>query len=130
MVRNIVGRFASRVAGSAVDAYRSRVQAQREQGRASAVQLNVLVTSVVAIVGLVVDVAALQVRSDALQRALEEASSSGDLHRAEALRTQLVELLQSEPASARLLGTLADYLPAILADGGARPTNVIEGQAL
>jgi hypothetical protein len=128
MVYHTVARAVSNAAGSAVDAYRSRVQAQRAEGRTASIELNILVTSGLAVVGLLADVAAMHVRAGALQRALDEATAAGDLHRAEALRGQVVELLQSEPASARLLATLADYLPAILADGPDRGANVIEGQ--
>lgn len=121
-----IARIVSTAADTAIDAYRERLAEQREQSRQAALQFNVLVTSAVAMVGLIADVAALHIRTQSLQQALEDASAAGDLQRADEIRGLQVELLQAEPASARLLSTLADYLPALLGD---QPTeNVIEGQ--
>ena len=125
-----VSGFASALADRAVDGYRARVQAQVEDRRLAAVQLNVLVSSFVAVVGMVTDVVSMQLRAASLQEALEEATGAGDLERAEQLRGQLVQVLQTEPASARLLSTLAEYLPALLTRGGGPDAKVIEGQVL
>lgn len=126
MIRSNVARVVSTVADTAVDAYRDRLEARREEGRMAALQFNLLITSGMAVVGLVADVASLHIRTQALERALEEAASAGDLNRAEEIRGLMVELLQTEPASARLMSTLSDYLPALL--GGSSDDKVIEGQ--
>lgn len=113
----------------AVDGYRHRLETQLEERRLAAVQLNLLVAAAVAVAGMGVDAVVTYLRVGALQRAVDEAVGAGDLHGAEALRGQLVAVLQDPPASARLLGTLADYLPALMAEHRS-DARVIEGQTL
>jgi hypothetical protein len=126
---SVIG-FASSAADRAVDAYRSRLQAQVEQRRLDSLQFNMLVSASMAAVGMLVDAVALQLRAHALQQAVEEAVAAGDLHAAEALRGQLVAALQDPPASARLLSTLAEYIPALVAQQHGDPARVIEGDVV
>jgi hypothetical protein len=123
-----VAGFASALAGSAVDAYRSRLQAQVEQRRLGTLQLSMLLSGSLATVGMIVDAVALQVRAHALQQAVEEAVAAGDLYAAERLRGQLVAALEEPPASARLMSTLAEYYPALVAQHRNRDAGVIEGR--
>ena len=125
-----VAGFASALAGSAVDAYRSRLQAQVEQRRLGTLQLSMLLSGSLATVGMIVDAVALQVRAHALQQAVEEAVAAGDLYAAERLRGQLVAALEEPPASARLMSTLAEYYPALVAQQRNSDAGVIEGQSL
>jgi streptomycin 6-kinase len=113
----------------AVDAYRRRLQTQMEERRLAAVQLNVLVSAGMAVAGMAVDAVAMQLRVGALQRAVDEAVAAGDLHAAEALRGQLVATLEEPPASARLMTTLADYLPALMAEH-REDNRIIEGRTV
>jgi hypothetical protein len=122
--------FASQLADRAVDAYRFRLLAQVERRRLETLQLNMLVSGSLAAVGMVVDVAALQLRVHNLQQALDEATQAGDLHAAEQLRGQLVATLQEPPASARLLQTLAEYIPALMVRQNGGDARVIEGQVV
>lgn len=123
-----VAGFASGLAGSAVDAYRSRLEAQTERRRLGALQASMLLSGSLAAVGMVVDAVALQLRVHALNQAVEEAVEAGDLFAAERLRAQLVAALEETPASARLLTTLADTLPVLMArQNGEEPSGVIEG---
>ena len=121
---------ASSLADRAVDAYRSRLQAQLEHRRLDALQLNMLLSASMAAVGMAADVVALQVRIHALQHALDEAIEAGDLHAAEQMRAQLVATLQEPPASARLMSTLAEYIPALVARQNGDAAKVIEGEAV
>ncbi len=123
-----VTAVASNVGGWAVDAYRARLQAQIEQRRLATLQLNLLVSASLGALGLVTDTVAMHLRIGALQRALDEAVDAGDLERAEVLRGQLTTMLQDPPASARLLTTLAEYIPAIVAEHDGRRAPVIEGR--
>ena len=125
-----VAGYAASLAGSAVDAYRSRLQAQLEHRRLDGLQFNMLVSASMATVGMVVDAAALQLRVNRLQAAVEEAAEAGDLETAELLRGQLVAALEEPPASARLLTTLADYIPAIMARQQGTEAPVIEGDVV
>lgn len=125
-----VAGFASALAGTAVDAYRSRLQAQVEQRRLGTLQLSMLLSGSLATVGMIVDALALQVRAHALQQAVEEAVAAGDLYAAERLRGQLVAALEEPPASARLMATLAEYYPALVAQQRNSDAGVIEGQPL
>ena len=122
--------FASAIADRSVDAYRSRLQAQLEQRRLNTLQFSMLVSAAMAAVGMVVDAVGLQFRVTALQQAVEEAVAVGDLQTAEALRGQLVAALQDPPASARLLATLAEYIPALVAQQNGDDARVIEGDVL
>ena len=123
-----VAGFASALAGSAVDAYRSRLEAQTERRRLGTLQASMVLSGSLAAVGMVVDAVALQLRVHALNQAVEEAIEAGDLFAAERLRAQLVAALEETPASARLLNTLADTLPALMArQNGEEPSGVIEG---
>ena len=123
-----VAGFASSLAGSAVDAYRSRLEAQTERRRLGTLQASMVLSGSLAAVGMVVDAVALQLRVHALNQAVEEAIEAGDLFAAERLRAQLVAALEETPASARLLTTLADTLPALMArQNGEQPSGVIEG---
>ncbi len=119
---------ASNVGGWAVDAYRARLQAQLEQRRLATLQFNLLVSASLGAIGLVTDTVAVHLRIGAVQRALDEAIAAGDLERAEILRGQVTEMLQEPPASARLLNTLADYIPAIVAEHNGTRAPVIEGR--
>lgn len=123
-----VAGFASELAGSAVDAYRSRLDAQTQRRRLGTLQASMVLSGSLAAVGMVVDAVALQLRVHALNQAVEEAIEAGDLFAAERLRAQLVAALEETPASARLLTTLADTLPALMArQNGEEPSGVIEG---
>ena len=123
-----VAGLASGLAGSAVDAYRSRLAAQTERRRLGALQVSMLLSGSLAAVGMVVDAVALQLRVHALNQAVEEAVEAGDLFAAERLRAQLVAALEETPASARLLATLADTLPVLIArQNGTEYSGVIEG---
>jgi hypothetical protein len=122
-----VTAVASNVGGWAVDAYRARLQAQVERRRLATLQFNLLVSASLGAVGLVTDTVAMHLRLSAAQRALDEAVSAGDLERAELLRGQVTSMLQDPPASARLLNTLADYIPAIVAEYNGNQAPVIEG---
>ena len=119
---------ASNLGNWAVDAYRSRLEAQMEQRRLATLQLNLLVSASVGAVGMVTDAVATSVRMVVLQKALEDAIGAQDLERAEVLRGQLTSLLEEPPASARLLNTLADYIPAIIAQHNGTQAPVIEGR--
>lgn len=123
----MVTAVVSNLGGWAVDAYRARLQAQLEQRRLAALQFNLLISAGLGAVGLVTDTLAVHLRIGALQRALDEAVGAGDLDRAEALRGQLTSILQEPPASARLLSTLAEYIPAIVAEHNGGNAPVIEG---
>jgi hypothetical protein len=79
---------------------------------------------------MAVDVITLQVRVHAVQRALDEAIAAGDLESAEVLRGQQVAMIKEPQASARLMATLAEYLPAVLAEQGGREGRVIEGDVV
>lgn len=122
--------IASGFADRAVDAYRSRLQAQLAHRRLDALQFNLLISAGVASVGMVVEALAMQVRVGLLQRAVEEAAAGGDLVTAERLRGELVRLLQEPPASARLMQTLAEYIPAVVAAHRDDHHPVIEGEVL
>lgn len=123
-----VADYASGLAGSAVDAYRSRLEAQAEQRRLGALQFSMLLSGSLAAVGMVVDAVSLQLRVSALNQAVEEAVAAGDLLAAERLRGQLVATLEEIPASARLLTTLADTFPSLVArQNGSESAGVIEG---
>jgi hypothetical protein len=89
-----------------------------------------LVNASLAAVGMVVDVVGLQVRVNALQQALDEAVAAGDLENAEVLRGQQVAMLKEPQASARLMATLAEYIPAVLAEQNGRDGRVIEGDVI
>jgi len=125
-----VAGYTSALAGSAVDAYRSRLQAQVERRRLGTLQVSMVMSASLAAIGMVVDAVSLPLRLHVLQQSVEEAIEAGDLVAAEQLRAQLVSLLQDPPASARLLTTLAEYIPALVArqNGGEAP--VIEGHVL
>jgi hypothetical protein len=88
------------------------------------------VNASMAAVGMVVDVVALQVRVNALQHALDEAIAAGDLESAEVLRGEQVAMLKEPAASARLMATLAEYIPAVLAEQNGRDGRVIEGDVV
>jgi len=77
-VARVAGR-ASGLADRAVEAYRTRLEAQIQRRRIDSLQLSMLVNASLAAVGMVVDVVALQVRVNALQQALDEAVAAGDL---------------------------------------------------
>lgn len=123
-----ITNFISALGDTAVDVYRARLQAQLEQHRLGALQLSLLLNGALAAVGMATDVIALQLRIHALQHALEEAIDAGDLEAAEGLRAQMVAMLQEPPASARLLQTLAEYLPALVAKANGHDARVIEGE--
>jgi len=128
-VASVAGR-ASGLADRAVEAYRTRLEAQIQRRRIDSLQVSMLVNASVAAVGMVVDVVALQVRVNALQQALDEAVAAGDLETAEALRGEQVAILKEPQASARLMATLAEYIPAVLAEQGGREGRVIEGDVV
>jgi hypothetical protein len=115
------------LADRAVDSYRTRLEAQIQHRRIDSLNLSMLVNASLAAVGMAVDVIALQVRMHALQQALDEAVAAGDLEAAEALRGQQVALIREPQASARLMATLAEYIPAVLAEQNGRDGRVIEG---
>jgi hypothetical protein len=119
--------LASGLADRAVYSYRTRLEAQIQQRRIESLRLSLLVNASLAAVGMAVDVIALQVRMHAVQRALEEAIAAGDLQAAELLRGEQVAMIKEPQASARLMATLAEYIPAVLADQGGRAGRVIEG---
>lgn len=126
--------MASSLADNAVETYRTRVQAQIEQRRLNMLHASMLVSAALAAVGMVVDAVALQQRVGVLQRAVDEAVADGDLAAAEHLRGQLVAALEEPTASAKLLATLADSIPATMASYSRTQRedegNVIEGQTL
>jgi hypothetical protein len=122
-----VAGLASELAGLAVESYRTRLEAQVRRRRIDSLTLGMLANASLAAVGMAVDVIALQVRARALQQALDDAVAAGDLQAAEALRGQQVELIKEPTASARLMATLAEYLPSVLAEQNGRDGRVIEG---
>jgi hypothetical protein len=122
-----IADLASSLADRAVESYRARIEAQVERHRIDSLRLSMLVNASLAAVGMAVDVIALQVRVVALQQALDEAVAAGDLESAEQLRGQQVAMMKEPQASARLMATLAEYIPAILAEQGGRGDRVIEG---
>lgn len=128
-VASVAGR-ASGLADRAVEAYRTRLEAQIQQRRIDSLQVSMLVNASLAAVGMVVDVVALQVRVNALQQALDEAVAAGDLETAEVLRGEQVAILKEPQASARLMATLAEYIPAVLSQQGGREGRVIEGDVV
>jgi hypothetical protein len=121
-----VAGLASGLADRAVESYRSRLEAQIQQRRIDSLRLSMLLNASLAAVGMAVDVIALQVRVHAVQQALDEAVAAGDLEAAEALRGQQVAMIKEPQASARLMATLAEYIPAVLAEQGGRGGRVIE----
>lgn len=128
-VASVAGR-ASGLADRAVEAYRTRLEAQIQRRRIDSLQVSMLVNASLAAVGMVVDVVALQVRVNALQQALDEAVAAGDLETAEVLRGEQVAILKEPQASARLMTTLAEYIPAVLAEQVGREGRVIEGDVV
>lgn len=122
-----VAGVASQLADGAVETYRTRLEAQIQKRRIDSLQVSMLVNASLAAVGMVVDVVALQVRVHALQQALDEAVAAGDLESAEVLRGQQVAMLKEPQASARLMATLAEYIPAVMGEQGGRTGKVIEG---
>lgn len=128
-VASVAGR-ASGLADRAVEAYRTRLEAQIQQRRIDSLQLSMLLNASLAAVGMVVDVVGLQVRVNALQQALDEAVAAGDLETAEVLRGEQVAILKEPQASARLMATLAEYIPAVLAAQSGREGRVIEGDVV
>jgi hypothetical protein len=128
-VASVAGR-ASGLADRAVETYRTRLDAQLQRRRIESLKLSMLVNASMAAVGMVVDVVALQVRINALQNALDEAISAGDLETAEVLRGEQVAMLKEPQASARLMATLAEYIPAVLAAQNGRDGRVIEGDVV
>ncbi len=125
-----VAGLASGLADRAVDAYRTRLEAQVQRRRADNLGLSMLVNASLAAVGMAVDVVALQVRVHALQQALDEAVAAGDLESAEQLRGEQVRLLTEPQASARLMATLSEYIPVVLAGQSGRDGRVIEGDVV
>ena len=125
-----LAELASGVAGRAVDSYRVRLEAQTQRRRIDGLRLSMLVNASLAGVGMVADVVALQVRVGALQRALDEAVAAGDLATAEELRGEQVRLLKEPQASARLMATLAEHIPTVLAQQNDREGHVIEGDVV
>jgi hypothetical protein len=130
MSASAVAGLASGLADRAVETYRTRLDAQLQRRRIESLKLSMLVNASMAAVGMVVDVVALQVRINALQNALDEAISAGDLETAEVLRAQQVAMLSEPQASARLMATLAEYIPAVLAAQNGRDGRVIEGDVV
>jgi hypothetical protein len=130
MSASAVAGLASGLADRAVETYRTRLEAQVQRRRIESLKLSMLVNASMAAVGMVVDVVALQVRINALQNALDEAISAGDLENAEVLRAQQVAMLSEPQASARLMATLAEYIPAVLAAQNGRDGRVIEGDVV
>lgn len=122
--------LATGLADSAVDIYHRRLQHQLQRRRIDSLRLSMIVTAAVASVGMVADVVTLQVRLGALQAAVDEAIAAGDLVAAEQLRGQLVTALQEPTAAAKLLNTLAEYIPAIVSDMADQRGNVIEGEII
>jgi hypothetical protein len=128
-VASVAGR-ASGLADRAIETYRTRLDAQLQRRRIESLKLSMLVNASMAAVGMVVDVVALQVRINALQNALDEAISAGDLETAEVLRGEQVAMLKEPQASARLMAALAEYIPAVLAAQNGRDGRVIEGDVV
>ncbi len=128
-VASVAGR-ASGLADRAVETYRTRLDAQLQRRRIDSLKLSMLVNASMAAVGMVVDVVALQVRVNALQHALDEAIAAGDLETAEVLRGEQVAMLKEPQASAKLMATLAEYIPAVLAEQSGREGRVIEGDVV
>lgn len=124
-----VAGLAKGLADGAVESYRARLQAQVQNRRVDSLRASMLVAATLAAVGMAVDVIALQVRVHALQQALDDAVAPGDLEAAEELRGQQVRLLKEPHASARLLATLAQYIPAVLSEQN-RDGRVIAGETL
>ena len=122
--------FITSLADSAVEAYRTGVQAQIEHRRLDSLRINLMISASVATVGMVVEAIALQLRVSALQGAVEEAVAAGDLVNAEVLRGRLVTLLEEPTASARLLATLGDYITAVMAAQDNDDALVIEGDII
>ena len=125
-----VASLASGLADRAIDSYRSRVESQVQQRRVESLRVSMLVNASLAAVGMVVDVLSLQVRVNAVQRALDEAVAAGDLASAEVLRGRQVAMLNEPQASARLMATLADYIPTVLAEQNGREGRLIEGDVV
>ncbi len=125
-----VASLASGLADRAIDSYRTRVESQVQQRRVESLRVSMLVTASLAAVGMVVDVLSLQVRVNAVQKALDEAVAAGDLASAEVLRGQQVAMLNEPQASARLMATLADYIPTVLAEQNGREGRLIEGDVV
>lgn len=125
-----VAGLASGLADRAVESYRTRLEAQIRQRRIESLRVSMLVNASLAAVGMAVDVIALQMRLHALQQALDEAVAAGDLAAAELLRGQQVDMIKEPQASARLMATLAEYIPAVLAEQNGRDGRVIEGDVV
>jgi hypothetical protein len=125
-----VAGLASGLADRAVESYRTRLEAQIRQRRIESLKVSMLVNASLAAVGMAVDVIALQMRLHALQQALDEAVAAGDLAAAELLRGQQVDMIKEPQASARLMATLAEYIPAVLAEQNGRDGRVIEGDVV
>ena len=122
-----VAGAASGLADRAMEAYRTRLEAQIQRRRVDSLQVSMLVNASLAAVGMAVDVVALQLRIRALQQALDGAIAAGDLESAELLRGEQVAILTEPLASARLMATLAEYIPAVLASQSGPDGRVIEG---
>jgi hypothetical protein len=122
--------LASGLADRVIDSYHTRLETQVQQRRIDSLKVSMLVNASLAAVGMVVDVVALQVRVNALQQALDEAVAAGDLASAEVLRGQQVAMLEEPQASARLMATLAEYIPVVLAEQNGRDGRIIEGDVL
>lgn len=122
--------LATGLADSAVDAYQRRLQHQLQLRRINSLKLSMVVSAGVATVGMIADVVTLQVRLGVLQSAVDEAIEAGDLVAAERLRAQLVDALKEPSAAAKLLNTLAEYIPAIVSDMSEERGRVIEGEVL
>lgn len=125
-----VADLASGLADRAVESYRTRVEAQVQHHRIDSLRVSMLVNASLAAVGMAVDVIALQVRMHALQQALDDAVAAGDLAAAEELRGQQVAMLKEPQASARLMATLAEYIPVVLAEQNDRGGRVIPGDVV
>jgi hypothetical protein len=125
-----VAGLASGLADRAVESYRSRLEAQVRQRRIESLKASMLVNASLAAVGMAVDVIALQMRLHALQQALDEAVAAGDMAAAELLRGQQVAMINEPQASARLMATLAEYIPAVLSEQNGRDGRVIEGDVV
>lgn len=125
-----VARLASGLADRAIDSYRVRVESQVQQRRVDSLKVSMLVSASLAAVGMVVDGLSLQVRVNAVQKALDEAVAAGDLASAEVLRGQQVAMINEPQASARLMATLADYIPTVLAEQNGREGRLIEGDVV
>ena len=125
-----VAGAASGLADRAMEAYRTRLEAQIQRRRVDSLQVSMLVNASLAAVGMAVDVVALQVRMHALQQALDGAIAAGDLESAELLRGEQVAILKEPQASARLMATLAEYIPIVLAGQSGSDGRVIEGDVV